>query len=389
MGICPYRLPIKSLVITGFLMLIGVLNYNDSLVGLVSFLLIFSYLTISFKYTLNLLLFNKTIKAGYLFIEWFSLLKNQININIQNINKIATLLITTQNYTQQLNLLIEDLSQKAILEDKQNAIAAQTIENIGLLLLKRNLIKTNRKIKILSYLTNIPSHIKVLKKKYKNRKERQITMIRFAFLQFQRRTHRYILRQLLSIHFKWNLRCFAYLQRIKFSFLTLRSKSNYNSQILNDYFKKLQSTWYRILLKNKSLVEVKIVEQTRKMLQNLLLKKNAQIIPLKCMLHLKERRKVIPFFNGIVRIFGPRTKVGDMISNQPAKFIGAYWPALRFRTKRNTVHYARTTFQRIERSTRRKFKKKLDSKLKRFWKIYNKDRKKYKKYRVLLKRFFF
>jgi hypothetical protein len=117
-------------------------------------------------------------------MEWFSLLKNQINVNIQNINKIATLLLTTQSYTQQLNFLIEDLSQKTILENKQNAIAAQTVENIGLLLLKRNLIKTNRKITILSYLMSIPSHIIPLKKRYNNREKLQTTMIQFAYNEF-------------------------------------------------------------------------------------------------------------------------------------------------------------------------------------------------------------
>jgi len=351
MGTCPYRLPIKSLIITGFLMLIGVLNYNDSLVGLISFLLIFSYLTISFKYTLNLLLFNKTIRAGYLFIEWFSLLKNQINVNIQNINKIATLLLTTQSYTQQLNLLIEDLSQKTILENKQNAIAAQTVENIGLLLLKRNLIKTNRKITILSYLMSIPSHIIPLKKRYNNREKLQTTMIQFAYNEFeQKKDFPYILRQLLSIHFKWNLRCFAYLQRIKFSFLTLRSKPNYNSQILNDYFKKLQNTWYRILLKNKSLIEIKIVEQTKKMLQNILLEKTTQIIRIKKALYIKEKKRVIPLLNGVItQIFGPKTKFGDMMANRPAEFIGARWPSLRFRTERNTVRYTKIIFKRLEK----------------------------------------
>jgi len=298
---------VKTLVVAGGVLAIGILNISDSIVGLLSFLLVFCFIIIKFRYILNLLLFNRAIKASYLFMEWFSLSKTQINVNIQNINNLSALLLTIKAFTKQLNNFIENLSKSNSLEVNQNLTAINTVEAFGLILLKKKLINFNQKLLVLSSTKKLQKNIE---KTTKNNKKNEVFSIIHKLLKKKRIV--YNSKQLYTTEELLKLRFFANKQRMNFTLLTTRSKPHYLSKKVNNYLKKTRNKLRKFLLKKKSLLKITSARLIKKYIKYYFFIKNKKIIHLRKKLQIKLQKRTFPKILGLYNIIGPKSRLSTI-----------------------------------------------------------------------------
>jgi len=167
---------------------------------------------------------------------------------------------------------------------------------------------------------------------------------------FEQKKALYTIKHLFSFEFKLNLKCFSYIQRLKYSFLSLRSKPHFISQLTNNYLKKIQNKNYRrVRLKNKSILGIANIERIKKSLQYLPFNNAKKSIILIEKKKMKEERKILPRFIGIPLIFGP--KINQMTNKYLIKFSGSRWSEKRFKTKKKIVKFVGVRFFKINKKS--------------------------------------